>query len=75
MNRAAEVEARVCHDRILELEVEVEELKAALGFMLSAPWEGGGLTQWSVTLACNLLEHPRIRRESARPCYCGWVKP
>jgi len=50
-------------------ETELVRLRAALRFMLSSPYEGN--TAWSITLACNELEHPSIRDDRRRECYCG----
>lgn len=75
MRRGAEVEARLHYDRATELEAKLARAEAALRFMLRAPWDGGGMTQWSVSLACNLVGHPNICDEPTKPCYCGWVKP
>ena len=57
----------------------IGELERALEFMLRAPYEG--LTQWSLTLACSRLFHPRIRSDETKSCYCtfagpgGWGEP
>ena len=54
-------------------ETEVVRLRAALRWMLSAPYEGN--VGWSITLACNELRHPSIRDDRRRPCYCGMRNP
>ena len=57
-------------DRLLE---RIGDLERSLEFMLSAPYEG--LSEWSLTLACARLNHPRIRRDETRTCYCKFTGP
>jgi hypothetical protein len=58
---------------VAERSDRIGQLERALEFVLRAPYEG--LTEWATTLACARLEHPRIRSDENRTCYCKFTGP
>jgi hypothetical protein len=52
---------------------DVARLRRLIEHMLEGPWSS--TEAWARSLACAEVNHPRIRGEADKACYCGKVKP